>query len=670
MLFMKHVFVFLFLILGFVSISQTKRALVITIGQYASLNGKGWRTISSVNDTSLILPSLRNQAFKKEHIQLLINEQATIDGIRNSFEKIAGSTRPKDIVVIHISAHGEQVLDDNNEEQDGLDESIVAYDAISPKHSTNYEEDVKKYFRDDELGFYLDKIRAAAGKEGEVLVFMDNCHSGSGTRAIETYRGGEAPFVPKSPKQTITKETTVSVDKYSNSSDLAPFIVISASRADELNAEIKLNNKGFGSLSYAISKAFDNLNPNSTYLGFFTQVQSVMNEIVPKQHPVIEGNALTRGLWGGDFKLKPPFFNITQVKDEKMVVIDGGIVSGLSKGSVVHLYPSDTYDTTKAKVISRGTVHSLENFKATIDLENELPDLNAPYWAFLKKVYYPISEVNIGFDTLNGKKDKLIEKSRMESYQSILKKNDLFNSKAPSTLRIVQRNGKDVLVDNKTDFAIDTLGNGVPDEIKINAAIQRYRQYQFLKSYVINDTNYRVEAQILPFTCTNHDGKSCKGGNADTSLIATKMNNGVYAFMPGDYLVMSITNHSKQRIYFNVVDLEPTGKINMILPKKESDPKKMISKEELYVEPGQTKVFDSFPIKIYPPFGEEVFKVFISNKPLDLFYIAGQRGAGDKGFTGDLERVFKNSYRQGSRGDISTRDGSVMNIPFEIIPAK
>lgn len=667
---MKYLLLLLISINCLVSFSQTKRALVIAIGQYAPLNGKGWRTISSVNDTALILPSLRNQKFKKENTQLLINDQATIDGIRSSFDNLLASVKPKDIVVIHISAHGEQILDDNNDEQDGLDESIVAFDAISPKYSTDYEQDVKKYFRDDELGLYIDKIRAAAGKDGEVLVFMDNCHSGSGTRAIETYRGGEAPFVPKKPVQTASKETTVSIDKYSNSTDLAPFIVISASRADELNAEIKLNNIGFGSLSYAISKAFDNLSPSSTYLGFYTHVQAVMSEVVPKQHPVIEGNAMSRKLWGGDFMLKPVFFNITQVKDEKMVVIDGGIVSGLTKGSIVHLYPADTYDTTKAKAISIGNVVSLENFKATVDLEKELPDLNAPYWAFLKKVYYPVTEINVIYDTLNGKKDKMIDPTRIVLYNSILGKHELINSTAPGTLRIVQRNGKDVLVDNKTDFAIDTLGNGQPNEAIINTAIQRFLQYQFLKSYVINDTNYRVEAKILPYVCTNHDGKSCKGGSADTSLIANKMSNGVYAFMPGDYIAMSITNHSKQRIYFNVIDLEPTGKINMILPKKESDPKKMISKEELYVEPGQTKVFDSFPIKIYPPYGEEIFKVFVSNKPLDLFYIAGQRGAGEKGFTGDLERVFKNSYRQGSRGDISTRDGSVINIPFEIVPTK
>lgn len=667
---MKYLLLLLISINCLVSFSQTKRALVIAIGQYAPLNGKGWRTISSVNDTALILPSLRNQKFKKENTQLLINDQATIDGIRSSFDNLLASVKPKDIVVIHISAHGEQILDDNNDEQDGLDESIVAFDAISPKYSTDYEQDVKKYFRDDELGLYIDKIRAAAGKDGEVLVFMDNCHSGSGTRAIETYRGGEAPFVPKKPVQTASKETTVSIDKYSNSTDLAPFIVISASRADELNAEIKLNNIGFGSLSYAISKAFDNLSPSSTYLGFYTHIQAVMSEVVPKQHPVIEGNAMSRKLWGGDFMLKPVFFNITQVKDEKMVVIDGGIVSGLTKGSIVHLYPADTYDTTKAKAISIGNVVSLENFKATVDLEKELPDLNAPYWAFLKKVYYPVTEINVIYDTLNGKKDKMIDPTRIVLYNSILGKHELINSTAPGTLRIVQRNGKDVLVDNKTDFAIDTLGNGQPNEAIINTAIQRFLQYQFLKSYVINDTNYRVEAKILPYVCTNHDGKSCKGGSADTSLIAKKMSNGVYAFMPGDYIAMSITNHSKQRIYFNVIDLEPTGKINMILPKKESDPKKMISKEELYVEPGQTKVFDSFPIKISPPYGEEIFKVFVSNKPLDLFYIAGQRGAGEKGFTGDLERVFKNSYRQGSRGDISTRDGSVINIPFEIVPTK
>jgi hypothetical protein len=240
--------------------AQKKHALVVAIGSYNQLDGKGWKKISSVNDTSYLLPALRKQGFEKENIQVILDEEGTIENIRIAMNGLISKIGEKDIVFIHFSTHGAQIEDDNGDELDGLDEAIVTYNAISPRFSTDFKKDSKNYLRDDELGAFIDKIRRKAGQSGDVLVIMDNCHSGSGTRNVGLTRGGEAPLVSKPINYSNQKrDEHIALEAAKNEAGLAPQVIISASRADQLNTEIKINGQGVGSLSYAVGKALLNL---------------------------------------------------------------------------------------------------------------------------------------------------------------------------------------------------------------------------------------------------------------------------------------------------------------------------------------------------------------------------------------------------------------------------
>jgi hypothetical protein len=650
--------------------SQTKRSLIVAIGKYAPLEGKGWRQISSDNDTTLILPALKKQGFKKENTTLIINEQGTIENIRASLKKLALETKPNDIVFIHISAHGCQVDDDNGDEIDGLDESIVTYNAIQPTKSTDFKKDAMQYLRDDELGEMIDEIRQGAGKNGEVLVIMDNCHSGSGTRAVDAiYRGGEPAFRSKDPVKPYQKENSVSGDNFSLSDNLAPYVVISGSRADERNAEIRIGKTGYGSLSYAVSEALNDLLPESTYQGFYSKVLSTMNELVPAQHPVIEGNALNKIFWKGDFKTKPLFYNVIKIKEEQVIDIDGGIISGISKGSVIHLYPIDTYDTTKSKAIAIGTVILSENFKATVELDRPIPLNSTAYWAFVKKVYYPVSLVGISFETTGENGEAPLSAERKKQYTDILSGLEQVDLNAVPSLRIVRKNNLEVLTDIKSNYIFENLGNGSVDAARLKLAVERYVQYQFLKSYTITDQDYKISVRFLPYRCDETDGKTCKKGELDTTLLKSKLINGVYTFNVGDYFLIEVNNESQKQVYFNVIDLEPGGCINVILPSNPPAPMEPITSEDLVLKPGEKRIFD-YRIKLNPPVGDEVFKFFVSNKPLNLQNIIQTRGESTRSFTSDMEQVFKNSYRSNSRGNLGTQDGSVINVPFIIAPLK
>jgi len=149
---------------------QNKKALIIAIGDYPKETD--WPTISSVKDVALISNALVKQGFGT--IDSIKNEQATKAGIIKALENLAQKANPGDIVVVHISAHGQQIDDNNGDEMDGYDEAIVAYGAPMYTDDGYHGEN---HLRDEELGELLDNIRVKIGSSGDVLVFIDACQS-------------------------------------------------------------------------------------------------------------------------------------------------------------------------------------------------------------------------------------------------------------------------------------------------------------------------------------------------------------------------------------------------------------------------------------------------------------------------------------------------------------
>lgn len=620
---------------------------MVAIGSYDSHNGKGWKTISSVNDTTYILPVLRKQGFADENIQILVNEQATIENIRLEIQKLIKNTNKGDVVYIHFSAHGAQIEDDNGDEIDGLDEAIVTYHAISPRHSTDFDKDSKNYLRDDEIGELTQLIRRAAGPSGDLLVVMDNCHSGSGTRSVGLTRGGEIPLLSKNKKALPQKrDETISADKLIKDDKLANQIVISASRADQLNTETVFNGLGVGSLSLAVSKAMMNMESNTTYAGFFARIQSEMAVTVPKQHPVLEGTFVNREFWGGSFKVPPPYSKILVADDPDFVTIEGGTTSGLTPGSEVHVYPVDTYDTTKVKPLSRGYIKKTENFRSSVELTSDLPEISTAYWVFIKRLNYPVKPFSISFQSDPNLGEKPLDTKRKKEIEEFIASNEQIDAQGEIALRLVEKSGSEILVDAKSDFEFYRMSPDREIKDQLVEAIQRYSQYSFLKSYVLSDSNYKVQIRFVP-----HESNKTEN---------FKM--GAYTFQVGDTFRMEITNNSKFDIYFNVLDLDPEGNINAIFPNK----KERIYSHDLKVKAGETLLV-KYNIIIYPPAGEEVFKIFISKSELDLEGIARSKGQNTRNMMTDIEKVFKSSYKPSTRSVSSAKDGIVMNIPFTIV---
>lgn len=251
---MRRIFLFIMLLLSVNLYSQTRRALVVGIGKYPKETG--WQTIHGDVDADSITCMLQNAGF--DDVVTLKNSAATKASIVEAFHALAHQSSEGDIVYVHFSGHGQQMIDRNSDESDKRDESWIPYDAYRKPNSKDRGE---KHLVDDEVGVLLDAIQAKIGKSGRIVVVVDACHSGTSTRGEAKHRGTSIPFV---------RENQVAA----HNSDAHAWLLISACRDDQLNSE--MSNPRMGLLSYAICTAIRYANGWNN-ARFFAELQRIVN---------------------------------------------------------------------------------------------------------------------------------------------------------------------------------------------------------------------------------------------------------------------------------------------------------------------------------------------------------------------------------------------------------
>lgn len=260
-----RIITYLLLLLSLSVTAQTKRALVIGLGEQQD---KAWNKINGDKDVPFVQAMLKNAGFKS--VTTLVNRQATKTGIVGAFKRMTASCKHGDVVYIHYSGHGQQMTDVHNDERDGLDECWIPYDAYRKASATYHGE---KHLTDDELNVYLNAIRHKIGEKGKLLVVIDACHSGDGTRGDddEVVRGVEDTLIVDSLNARGLYEVFEMVrsllmgdngkQKFIN--DKAKplperWITISACKSNQVNFEMK--KPTVGKLTYALWTELKNSN--------------------------------------------------------------------------------------------------------------------------------------------------------------------------------------------------------------------------------------------------------------------------------------------------------------------------------------------------------------------------------------------------------------------------
>lgn len=679
---MKSIFIFItFFLTGWIVKGQSaainKHALLVCIANYPP---KGrYTTLSSLNDLAHLEKALAVQGFADKNIIRVIDEKATLPGIQKSFADLTARVKPGDVVMVHFSCHGRQLESDNDSKIDGLDECVVPYDAMRDATDNNPFEKVQaKYLRGHVLGDMLKKIRAKLGPKGDLCVFLDFCSSGGATRGNNKVRGVSEPlksdnFNPanhrRSDSSLFLRKTIANA---ANEPELSPFVVISATRPEELDTEAHdEKDDGIGPLSYSMYKSFINLSPGTTYRSLFAKVQSYITSLVPDQHPILEGNGVDRELFGGDFVPQKPFVEIDSLLAGNRIKLKSGKIAGLGEGATLAIYPAGTIDPDKASPLAKGKVVIANNLSAYVDLDQKIP-ITRPGdgWAFINTPIYSINKVAVQIKGPSSKKGASITMGFSAADSVSLQKalsghpSVVFNNRPE--LWITKENDSVCLRVSSNGYLFYRLKNDEKLKDSLQIKLTQFAQYSFLSTLTSKVKDIDLEVKLIPII----DGK------ADTANIAKRTVNGILEITEGEYIALSITNKGEKNAYFNILDLQPDGIINPILPKKvpkTDDYMGNLQPSKLMIPVGVTKIINPnvYKIKIGPPYGMERFKIFASAEELDLEIIATSKGkeTGPPGARGgnSISLLLKNSY-DGAAARGETSDGTIFDVMFRIKP--
>jgi hypothetical protein len=604
-------------ILSFMSfgVAQSNRlALVVAINDYDLSNG--WGPLNTDRDVSEISAALEKQGFAKDQVLVIRNKEATKARILQSIRThLLEKARKGGIVYFHFSGHGQQKADYSGDEFDGYDEALVPVDAKSKYDPEGYKGEL--HLTDDELMQSLNEVRKKLGPTGQMLLVIDACFSGSMLRSARVnvangvvVRGTEDKMAPSDwgTSKNVRKET--SLETYDNDTELSPIVSITASQSHQQNYEYM----GGGSLSHAVSTQLAAITEQMTYRGLFERVKLQMASMVQTQTPQADGH-LDRYVFGGQATVVHPFFRVVGSNDEGNWILDGGALHGLTEGSIVGFFETETQDFSapRAKVTvleSRGinsVVPSVEGLDQT------------QVWAYLIK--------QAPSDLTVGVKVQLQDKAFEELFLAALQKQGALTNQPPYQCFVSQRTAGDSVYLTTSDGQL--LKAVWPTDYNPGVLItqlNRYSRAKYLRSAgqdIANASrsNKGLEISLIPVQVVNR--VAIKELPIDSFMDAL----GNIELPIGTAVRLRVKNTGNVSGYFNLLDIQPDNQINVLFP---SDKSSTHSANDYFLTGKDDEVFEYPPnegeyLRIGPPDGEEFLKVVVAKSKFDFRTIIKQK---------------------------------------------
>lgn len=590
--------IFLFVAFGIVSLNGQKKALLIGISQYGP--NTEWASLSSDNDIKYVSRALESVGFDSKQIQIIQNENATKEGILSALNSFGEELNSGEFAFIHFSGHGQQVIDDNNDEIDFLDEAIVPYDSPKKYKKGIYEGEL--LIRDDQLQLITQKIRKKIGPKGQLVLLMDSCHSGTGTRGMGKARGTHEIMGPSTKILSSTKSEYGFNSK--EEKDLAPMACYFGSSAQELNYETFDHEYNMiGSLSYTFSQVLSNLSSKCSFKELFDRIRNKMIKISPNQNPMWEGPADVVIFENSSVNLESKV-DVLQKISAKEWVLNTGSLNSVFAGSSF-----DIYETDSGKKVSNGVVLNSNLSKCLVQLDKPQEQNDALYHAVLRNTTNPPCQVRLS--------DQIQKSSEWKTILANINQNEICSfgeenaelyltecGTNENSLQLLTKEG-DLIYEGKNPSKVGKHSHF------INKFLKSYAVGKYLREYESLNSSYNFSIEIIPLAV---EKKGRKIISQKALPIKSKIGkDGFLHFLNGDYLEIKITNVGKESAYFSILDIQSDNQINFIAPNRINNH----TAEDFYLAPGKSYTTD-FPIRVAPPFGNELIKLVTSDKPLDL----------------------------------------------------
>ena len=271
------------------------------------------------------------------HIQVLLNEDATRQSVIAGFRDHLSQASEGDVAIFYYSGHGSQEPTPKewwHLEPDRLDETLVLHDSRSEGHWD---------LADKELSAL---IAGVAAKGPDIVVVLDCCHSGSGTRASleDGVQGRRAPTDRRSRPISSFLFDPVKVATHSQAGrergtqgesgwelNQGDHVLLAGCRSNETSKEVLVDGHFRGALSAALERTLCSSSGSLTYREIHRQVAAIVGTMVRAQSPQLEATRsrdLEKPFLSGAISEVPTYFVVTY--DGKKWVMDGGHVHGVA----------------------------------------------------------------------------------------------------------------------------------------------------------------------------------------------------------------------------------------------------------------------------------------------------------------------------------------------------
>lgn len=559
-------------------------ALLVGIDRYAppipALQG-------CANDINAIEDYLQNQIageWTLKQPKKLINQEATRQAIIDGFQQYLCQAGSDDIALFYYSGHGGQEKAPQEFwglEPDGLDETLVCYDS---RTLGNHD------LADKELRYLLTQV---AKKNPRVIVILDCCHSGSGTRNI--LKG-----VRLAPEDTRERDlssfifaedaifnsfllTSEKIDQKKTGLDLpkGKHILLAACRDYQYAMEYKGDDgETRGAFSYFLLKSLEQTNGGLSYLDLARNIEALLKGKVQDQVPQLEATNpedLKESFLGDAIPESPCYFTLSYNthSNDRGWEIDGGIIQGIPKSSstdettLLAIFPvGSKLDDLKqvSKAVAEVKVTKVLTQKSKVEMIQGLENLheNQSYWAVVTSL--PLEPLKV---YLEGEENGIVLAQKALEKANFGQKSLYIKSVANPTdadLHLLARDGQYwIIQDERPIVAPIPQQPGYSEAAATEAtqaleAIARWRNILNLKSPQRSEIKSQdVEMEINLIGYEGEDGEITIDQDSDKSLTTASELRLEYKYEDGEWkkpvIQIKLINHSNHKLYANVIDL-------------------------------------------------------------------------------------------------------------------
>jgi len=613
-----------------------KLALLVGISKYSRGRdiSRDWADLNGVRDVMLLQKTLEERlGFKKEDILVLTDEKATHKGIIDAFQNhLIARAKPGDVVMFHFSGHGQLMKDTTGRKLTGKDECFVPYDYG--------DQGVRVLENNPRLGAFemngllkklCDKMRDQGKVKGDVLVVLDTCHSGTGTRGIMKERGREWDERYDGP-QPKSSSSPGAVEKAPARPEYVFIAACESNQSAKEDPDTKL-----GILTKHLIKAIEQARPDSTYRDLFERVESEVGALNIEQDPRVEGN-LDRVIFNGTVKPITPYILVKPLDEPDMVEFPAGYLQGITKDSKYSLYKAGSPVNVESNKLAELVVASVDAATSKARIIKKTGTLNRDLLTLARAVetvhnYQSTLRIyaeGVPVETLKKLKVLNVNTATRDNY-------DIKISRKDNRILVERMDGSLC-----AEFKLTPGSDGLDDQIS-RALLEEWR-----KRYLINMRGDALNVGIRLIRVDLDTKTNTEKG--DPQVISSEKGNEL-RLRDGDVISFEVSNHAQERVFIHIIYISPEEELTPLFPNADLANYQDITQNDRDSVPPDGKWY-RIPVNVDRKHqsactwktkitkGRDYVKLIATTKRIDLSPLFSKNEGGARGIMGDSPDPF------------------------------